>query len=238
LLRYHLWLAWLVGVPLLLWTVSGLVMVARPIETVRGSDLRIGPPKTAVALGVRPILSFLNPGGPEVAEYRVATRGGRQVAAVTYADGSRALFDTGNGAKLSPIGEAVARGVVRQQISSATVPNSAPQHDTITGATLFAAEDVPFDFRKPMPVWQVRLADGTHVYVGRDTAEIEAVRTRYWRFYDFMWGLHIMDLQTREDTHHPSLILFTAIAALASVLAILLLMARYAPRRGSKPRAE
>ena len=34
--RWHVWLGWLVGLPMLIWTVSGLVMVARPIEEVRG----------------------------------------------------------------------------------------------------------------------------------------------------------------------------------------------------------
>lgn len=29
--KWHVWLGWLAGVPLLLWTPSGLVMVAKPI---------------------------------------------------------------------------------------------------------------------------------------------------------------------------------------------------------------
>ena len=66
LFRYHVWLGWLVGIPLLLWTVSGLIMVARPIETVRGSDLRIERPKDAVPLTVQPVLAFLDPGGPAI----------------------------------------------------------------------------------------------------------------------------------------------------------------------------
>ena len=83
-----------------------------------------------------------------------------------------------------------------------------------------------------MPVWQVRLADGTHVYVGRDSGEIEAVRTRWWRVFDFMWGLHIMDLQTREDTHHPILVLFAALASIGSVLGCVLMIRKYArPKR-------
>ena len=36
--------------------------------------------------------------------------------------------------------------------------------------------------------------DGTHFYVDAGSGEIVARRTRWWRFYDFMWGLHIMDL--------------------------------------------
>ena len=40
LARWHIWLGWLIGLPLVMWTVTGLVMVARPIETVRGTHLR------------------------------------------------------------------------------------------------------------------------------------------------------------------------------------------------------
>ena len=229
LFRYHVWLGWLVGVPLLLWTLSGLVMVARPIETVRGTDLKIERPPALLAVGRAPALPFLAPGGPRVREYHVTVRDGRSVALVKYANDDQALFDTDTGARLSPIGESEARRIVVAQVSSATAGHG------IAGATLLGAKDAPFDFRKSIPAWQVRLADGTHVYVGRDTGEIEAVRTRYWRFYDFMWGLHIMDLQTREDTHHSILIGFTVVAALASILAILLMIARYAPRRRKPP---
>jgi len=40
LAKWHIWLGWLVGVPLVMWTLTGLVMVSRPIETVRGDHLR------------------------------------------------------------------------------------------------------------------------------------------------------------------------------------------------------
>lgn len=231
LFRYHVWLGWLVGVPLLLWTLSGLVMVARPIETVRGTDLKFERPPALLAVRTAPALPFLAPGARRVREYRVTVRDGRSIAQVKYANDDQALFDTATGARLSPISETEARRIVGAQVSSATTGHG------ITGATLYAAKDAPFDFRRPIPAWQVRLADGTHVYVGRDTGEIEAVRTRYWRFYDFMWGLHIMDLQTREDTHHPILIGFTVVAMLASILAILLMIARYGPRRRKPPLA-
>ena len=34
--RWHIWLGWVVGLPVLMWTVTGLFMVARPIDEVRG----------------------------------------------------------------------------------------------------------------------------------------------------------------------------------------------------------
>ena len=50
-----------------------------------------------------------------------------------------------------------------------------------------------------------------------------ALRSRLWRAFDFMWGLHIMDLQGREDTHHPLLIGSAALALLTSLLGLVLL---------------
>ena len=95
----------------------------------------------------------------------------------------------------------------------------------------FDADDPPLDFRRPEAVWQVALEDGVHVYVGRHSGEIAAVRTRWWRLFDFMWGLHIMDLEEREDTSHPILILFAALALLGVLLGTTLLFRR----RTAKP---
>ena len=50
LARWHIWLGWLVGVPLILWTLSGLVMVARPIDEVHGDYLRIEAAQQPLAL--------------------------------------------------------------------------------------------------------------------------------------------------------------------------------------------
>jgi len=47
--RWHMWLGWLVAVPMLFWTVSGFVMVARTIEEVRGTALLRDPAPLALA---------------------------------------------------------------------------------------------------------------------------------------------------------------------------------------------
>ena len=106
--------------------------------------------------------------------------------------------------------------------------------DKVTATARFAADDVPFDFRRPLPVWQVALADGTNVYVGTETGQIEAVRTRWWRTFDFVWGLHIMDLQTREDTHHPILIFFALLSVIGALFGCILMFRRRSARVGAK----
>ena len=60
---------------------------------------------------------------------------------------------------------------------------------------------VPNEYRRPPPVWQVQFDDKpkTRLYLDADTAELRAVRTKLWRVYDFMWMLHIMDYKTRDN---------------------------------------
>lgn len=212
--RWHIWLGWLVAIPLLLWTASGLVMVLRPIEEVRGTTLRI-------AHSPQPVQLRLNAGQPDtmvLREGRLLNQRGRSILLATTMDGTVARIDlSGGNAPLPPVDEAEARRAVAHAIRGG---------DRVQAIRLYPADAVPFDFRKPVAVWQVTLDDQTHVYVGRDTGEIEAVRTRWWRAFDFMWGLHIMDPVDREDTSHPLLIVSAALALLGVLLGTVLLFRR------------
>ena len=69
----------------------------------------------------------------------------------------------------------------------------------------------------------VTFADGARVYLDADTGAVLALRTDQWRLFDWMWGLHIMDLNGREDTSHPVLIASAALALLATLLGLVLL---------------
>ena len=92
--------------------------------------------------------------------------------------------------------------------------------------TYFPAGESPTEARTGGAAWRARFVDGTHVYIDDATGEVLALRTGAWRLYDTMWGLHVMDLQTREDTHHPVLILFAALAAIGALLGCVLLFRR------------
>jgi len=208
--RWHIWLGWLVGIPTLMWMVTGLYMAAKPIEEVRGNHLRV---EQAVQPLVLPGSALASAEFP-IREMRAVMQDGRAVAILTGMDGSTRRVDMQSGAALPALSANDARLIVAEQIKGG---------DQIRSVTAFDADNVPFDFRREMPVWQVALEDGAHIYVGRDTGQIEAVRTRWWRGFDFMWGLHIMDLRTREDTSHPILILFAALGVIGALLGCILM---------------
>ncbi len=211
--RWHIWLGWLVGFPTLMWMVTGLYMAAKPIEEVRGNHLRV---EQAVQPLVLPGSALASAEFP-IREMRAVMQDGRAVAILTGMDGSTRRVDMQSGAAMPALSANDARLIVAEQIKGG---------DQIRSVTAFDADNVPFDFRREMPVWQVALEDGAHIYVGRDTGQIEAVRTRWWRGFDFMWGLHIMDLRTREDTSHPILILFAALGVIGALLGCILMFRR------------
>ena len=214
LARWHIWLGWIVGLPILMWTATGLFMVLRPIEEVRGNDRRIEHP-------ARPISVSLDAGAAPtlLREGRLVEQRGRSVLIATFMDGTVQRIDLqapGQRA-LPPVDETEARRAVAFAVRGGKA---------VRDARLFPADRAPLDFRKPMAAWQVTLADDTHVYVGRDTGEIEAIRTRWWRWFDFMWGLHILDPQDREDSSHPLLIVLAALSVVGSVMGCILLLRR------------
>ena len=211
--KWHIWLGWLVGVPIVMWMATGLFMAAKPIEQVRGEHLRV---EQAIEPLILPGSALAGEEFP-IREMRVVMHNGQAVAILTGMDGSVRRVDMQSGSALPALTANDARLLVAERIKGG---------DKVKSVRSFEANEVPFDFRRPIPVWQVTLEGGTNVYVGRETGQIEAVRTRWWRGFDFMWGLHIMDLSEREDTSHPILILFAALGLLGSLLGSILMFRR------------
>lgn len=210
--KWHIWLGWLIGVPLILWTASGLFMVARPIEEVRGEHFRAAPIMLAVSRPVAPAL------GPRLVEkLTLEQRFNGPVWIIQYQGGDMRRASPSTGALLPKVSAAEAASLAASYYVGTAKQKSVRQ---------FSAENAPLDLRKMRPSWQVDYADGTRLYVDADTGSMLALRTDQWRLYDVMWGLHIMDLQGREDSHHPILIGFAAIALIALLLAFSMQFAR------------
>ncbi len=218
--RWHVWLGWLVGVPIVMWTATGLFMVAKPIEEVRGNHLLMPVDEAPLVIEGSPLASA----EAQLKEMQVVMQDGRAVALLTSLNGETRRVDVASGEALPPIDAAAARALTARRIVGG---------DAVRAVTLFDADDVPIDFRRPIAVWQVALEDGAHIYIGRDTGEILAVRTNWWQWFDFMWGLHIMDLSDREDSSHPILILFAALSLIGAVMGCALMFRRRKARNTS-----
>lgn len=208
--RWHVWLGWLVGLPMLFWTVSGLVMVAKPIEEVRGEHLvaKAGPISLA-----GPLIAPQVEGRP-VRSISLEQRADGPRWKIGFADGEWRLADPGTGRLLPRLGATdVTKELMARYTGSAKVVEVSRVNP---GAP-------PLELRRAMNGWRVRMDDDAHFYIDGGSGEIIARRTNWWRIYDFMWGLHIMDLQGREDTNNPWIVSFAALSLCMVLLALTLL---------------
>ena len=195
-------------------------MVARPIEYVRAEHLRAEPPAMTMEGLVLPSYS-----GPATGVQLVAQPDG-PAWIVTEPGGGRYRYSAHDGALVPPVVEEEAA-----RLAQAAYAGPAD----LQAVTYFPQDASPMDLRLPVAVWQARFGDGTHVYIRDATGEVLALRSDWWRVFDFMWGLHIMDLQTREDTSHPILILFAGLAVLATLLGCTLMFRRRKARPARPP---
>jgi len=208
--RWHVWLGWIVALPILMWVVTGLVMVAKPIEEVRGEDLlREAAPIRMALAPVPPAI-----GGVPLKSLKLEQRADGPRWVIVMAHGPTRLADPASGALLPPLSAADAvREVTARYTGEARV----------RAVTRTDPDNPPLDLRRPIAAWQVAMDDGTHVYVDANSGELVTRRTRWWRFYDFMYGLHLLDLETREDGHNPLTITLAIAALVMSLLALVLL---------------
>ena len=60
---------------------------------------------------------------------------------------------------------------------------------------------------RPVPLWAVHYeeAGDTTLYFSPHTGELVARRHNLWRVFDFVWMLHIMDYETRDDVNNTLL---------------------------------
>ena len=219
--RWHIWLGWIVGIPFLVWTVSGLLMVWKPIEEVRGSHLMAEPkPMRMAGVLVPPALA-----GVPLQSLNLEQRAAGPRWVIALPDGTTRLASAETGALLPPLSAADATSEVMARYSGTAKVRSVRRT---------SPDAPPIDLRRPIATWQVAMVDGTHFYVDAASGEVVARRTAWWRLYDFMWGLHIMDPTTREDTHNPWVVGFGIVALITTLLALIMLPLTVKRRKKSR----
>ena len=230
LFRTHIWLGWIVGVQLLLWMASGLVMSFLPIETVRGEHLRAEQPARVLPTDGLVAPDALLRNAPMTVDSLTLTHLVDQPVYLLAAGGKPlALLDARTGVGLT-IDETAAMRIASASYAGTGVAIEAQR---------IASGKAVREFRRDVPAFAVRFddADSTIFYVHAISGKIEAVRTDRWRFYDLMWGLHIMDWRSREDFNHPLLIVAALLGTITVAGGLVLLLLRLSGRQ-PKEKAE
>lgn len=204
--QVHLWLGFAVGLQVLIWLGSGLFMVLFPIETVRGEHLRAAPleqpldwPADALTLE-----DLLSQSGLTVYAARAEHLDSRAVWRLETATGST-LLDARTATPLGPISENLAGSIAQSRYTGRGALRS-----------LEAVPSPPAEAGLEGLAWRADFGpeDRASFWINAQTGELRAVRTPLWRAFDFAWGLHIMDWDTRSNFNSWWIKMTAVIAAL------------------------
>ncbi len=203
--KVHKWVGLLIGIQLLLWLLSGLMLSLLNPEKVSGAQWA-----QQTTHGIATILdtNLLEPhelsadlfdGALSVS---LEDRRGQSIYRIRRLDGT-ILVNASNGETLKT-NESDARLVAQQDFTG----NGA----FVSVESGFAPDLETRNSRGDY--WRVNFSDSssTSIYISASTGEILERRNSYWRVFDFFWMLHIMDYSGHEDFNNWLIIIIALIA--------------------------
>ena len=220
--KAHRWLGLIVSIQLLMWTASGLFFSIPDITDVRGEQylsqthsININQLARENIVPISAIIATAKINLEANETVLLKHRAGRLIYQVEKnAPEKKLIFDALTGQPMTYITPTEALSIVvdRTELSP-------------TEAVLINEPKTGSEFRgRDLPLYKVTVTKPKKgiVYVDPVTGEIAAIRTKLWRAWDFLWSLHIMDYQERDDFSQWLLRLFSALGVLTVLSGIVL----------------
>ena len=211
--KSHRYLGIFIGIQFLLWTLGGLYFSWTNINEIRGEDLM----SEHHALNANQ--NFISPKATfdEIRQSRAATEITRvqmiEILGETFyeiryesADKKPETVVAGalDGKIRPPVSEDEARKIALHALKK---PLNIRQTEYLT-------ENLGghHEYReKPLPAWAVTFEEDLTVYISAQTGQVGAFRTNKWRIFDFLWMLHTMDFEGRDNINNYVLRGFSAL---------------------------
>ena len=223
--KTHKWLGLFIGLQVVIWSLSGLYMTVVHIDTIHGDHLVRPQPPTGIAAS-----SLLDPLGVAAANGAENVRLAwvrNKPAYVLRTPAGELVADAITGRPVAPLSEAEIR---------ATATGTYNGKEAIASAELITEIPGEIRGRKP-PLWRIEFDHWNQptFYLSPVTGELLTRRHELWRVFDFVWMLHIMDYDERENVNNMLLRAFTWGAVLMALSGIWLLL--YSFHRKKKKKA-
>lgn len=218
--KLHRWVGLLIGLQVLLWLFSGLVISLLDPAKVSGRQWA-----RSTAHEPEPFRpgAYLEPGeiAPELLSdaFSVSLEmvHGQPVYRIENSRGVT-LVHAVSGAVMTT-GRAEAESIARRDYSGSGLITSVSEGT----APDLETRDSSGDY------WKVVFSDRirTTLYISAASGEVLARRNSYWRVRDFFWMLHSMDYARRDNFNHPLIVAVASIAIWLGISGIMLLFGSF-----------
>lgn len=199
--KTHRYMGLFIGIQFLLWTLGGLYFSWTNIDKIHGDDL-VNFPNTKITITD----SLLTPNAaiksaelhPEkVTSIHLANVLGKTVYRI-YTDSSLVMVNAKTGQLRPPLSKTEATNFAKQLFK----PN-----DVVTKVEYVTKENIKdhYQYREnPLPAWAVSFKHTSNsvIYISGNLGRFEKIRNAQWRLFDWLWMLHVMDYDTRDNINN------------------------------------
>lgn len=204
--KAHRYLGVAIGIQFLAWTISGLYFSWSDIDTVHGDDMHKAPHYIAAEhTWVSPQRVLVQLAYDSLLSVQSVNLAGKPLYLIRYFSGHAgdghhlhtytALADAQTGNLRGPLSQEEAVLLANDHI----IPSA--KLDTVEYLSEIGDHH---EYRGgPLPAWVLRYSEPkVNVYVGAESGRVEKVRNSPWRIFDFLWMLHVMDFETRDNINN------------------------------------
>jgi hypothetical protein len=220
--KTHRYLGLFIGVQLLLWSVGGLYFSWMDIDKIHGDHL-VNIPKTEIILqdnllSPNKALDIAKINDKRIKSIELKSVGNKNYYRLQNKDSSYTLINAITGKTKKSMSKEEARIFAKKLFK----PNDEIQDieyvtkDNISEHTQYRGGE--------LPAWAISFNHSTNsvIYLSAEKGTFEKIRSKQWRLFDFLWMMHIMDFNERENFNNTFLKGFSILSLLTILSGFLL----------------
>lgn len=201
--KSHRYLGLILGIQFLAWTIGGLYFSWTKIEKIRGEDIRVEKHVLPIqaqnpSLGI--LLDSLQRSNPQISfrniqVIEILDKAYYQIQLETPQK-KVLLFEMQTLLPKLPLSEQEAK-----QVAKTSLKNSSE----ILKVEYLATAHGHHEYReKPLPAYAITFGKPNHttVYVSTELGTVQSYRNNFWRVFDFLWMMHTMDYENRDNINN------------------------------------
>lgn len=205
--KTHRYLGITIGIQFLLWTIGGLYFSWNNIDDVHGDHLRKSTPFLQTDVNVvSPTLAVQSLRSEKeidsIHSIHLIRVLDKPVYQIEYfkghsGEGSHhhtyiALADASTGALRPPVGKEEAIAIAQEHIINNAKIEQVEYLEQVGKHSEYR--------ERPLPAYAITFADpNCTIYVSAETGTFQTIRHNQWRAFDFLWMLHTMDYEGRDN---------------------------------------
>jgi len=219
--KIHKILMLFLGGQFVLWSLSGLYMVVMDIDFIHGDHLVKEPiPLVISSMSTLSFKEILHD-SPQAKRLKLTNLAQQSVYQFSL-NGQPQLVSARTGESVLPLSQEDIKGLVNFY--------SNISNESIIKHIRLLTDNAPSELSaRHLPVWQIVFDDSSTstLYISPTTGQVVTKRHDYWRFFDFVWMLHIMDYENREDITNWLLFVFSLTGILSCLSGLYLVGNRF-----------